>query len=75
MAKSFYYAIITTINKGKLDILNDFIAHTKNNLQNGAPIEWFTLETGEVSGLNYGTSGVLPYVGALKIKKAIKGEN
>ena len=69
-----WYAYALYLKTGKFDILNDFIAHTKNNLQNGAPVEWFTLETGEVSGLNYGTSGVLPYVGALKIKKAIKGE-
>ena len=33
----------------------------------GAPFEWIDAKTENYSGLRYGTSGVLPYIGILKI--------
>ena len=46
-----------------LSILKDFIEHTEKYKDIGAPFEWINEETTEYSGLHYGTSGVLPYLG------------
>ena len=49
------------------DILTDFLAHTARFSAHGAPFEWIDRETENLSGLYYGTSGALPYIGALRI--------
>ena len=49
------------------DILEDFLAHTERHAEGGAPFEWIDRDTAHLSGLRYGTSGVLPYMGAMRI--------
>ena len=49
------------------DILEEFLTHTEEHAACGAPFEWIDKATAHVSGLRYGTSGVLPYVGAKRI--------
>ncbi len=61
------YSYALYIYNGKTDILEDFIKHTQKYEKAGAPFEWINEPTTEYSGLNYGTSGVLPYIGAIKI--------
>ena len=48
------------------EMLADFLQHTRENAQKGTPFEWMNDTGEEFSGLRYGTSGVLPYVGALQ---------
>lgn len=48
-------------------MLEEFLAHTQTYAATGAPFEWISRETDRFSGCLYGTSGVLPYVGALRI--------
>ena len=62
-----WYAYALYKYNGKTDILSDFLAHTKKYADKGAPFEWTDAKTETVSGLNYGTSGVLPYIAAKKI--------
>ena len=62
-----WYAYVLWRYNGKTDILSDFLAHTKRHAEGGAPFEWIDRETKELSGLRYGTSGVLPYIGAARI--------
>lgn len=52
-----------------LSMLGDFLAHTAANKDRGAPFEWISRDTERFSGCLYGTSGVLPYAGALRILK------
>ena len=62
-----WYAYALYKYDGSVDILKDFLAHTKKNEERYAPFEWMD-ESGEnVSGLKYGTSGVLPYIAAKRI--------
>lgn len=49
------------------DILTDFLAHTTRFSAHGAPFEWIDRKTEDLSGLHYGTSGALPYIGAMRI--------
>ncbi len=49
------------------EILSDFLEHTNKYSDQGAPFEWMDADTKQVSGLRYGTSGVLPYIGAKRI--------
>ena len=67
-----WYAYALYCYNGKTDILEDFISHTCKYRNDGAPFEWINLSTTEYSGLHYGTSGVLPYVGAIKILDEFK---
>ena len=62
-----WYAYALYCYNKKLDILEDFIKHSNTYAKDGAPFEWINKSTTEYSGLNYGTSGVLPYIGAIKI--------
>ena len=50
-----------------LSIVETNRAETEKNYRQGTPYEWFSPRDGQISGLNYGTSGVLPYVGMKKI--------
>ena len=52
---------------GEIDMLEDFLRHTELNKDHGTPFEWMNADKDKVSGLNYGTSGVLPYIGAKRI--------
>ena len=54
-------------DNGEIDILEDFLRHTELNKDHGTPFEWMNADKDKVSGLNYGTSGVLPYIGAKRI--------
>jgi len=67
-----WYAYALYLYNGKTDILEDFIKHTKAYEKSGAPFEWINKDTTDYSGLTYGTSGVLPYIGALRISKISK---
>lgn len=62
-----WYAYALYKHNGSLDILEDFLRHTVKNEHRGAPFEWMDEHTEQISGLNYGTSGVLPYIGAKRI--------
>jgi len=62
-----WYAYALYLYNKKTDILEDFIMHTKKYENNGAPFEWINESTTENSGSNYGTSGVLPFIGMSKI--------
>ncbi len=62
-----WYAYALYLYTGKTDILNDFLNHTQRYEEEGAPFEWINKTTTQYSGLNYGTSGVLPYIGMMKI--------
>lgn len=53
----------------RVDILHDFYAHFEKYKDKGAPFEWIDAKTENYSGLYYGTSGVLPYIGVSKIIK------
>ena len=62
-----WYAYALWRYNGKTDILTDFLAHTDRYMRDGAPFEWIDRKTEALSGLRYGTSGVLPYIGAMRI--------
>ena len=62
-----WYAYALYLHSGKLTILEDFLRHTEAYASQGAPFEWINADTTDFSGLNYGTSGVLPYIGIMKI--------
>lgn len=64
-----WYAYALYCYNKQTDILDDFIDHTEKYLNDGSPFEWINATTTDYSGLNYGTSGVLPYIGAVKIIK------
>ena len=66
-----WYAYALYEYGGQTDILSDFLRHTQRYVDLGAPYEWIDARTEKVSGLNYGTSGVLPYIGAKKIAKKL----
>ena len=63
-----WYAYALYLHSGELTILEDFLSHTRRYAHRGAPFEWIDAETKTFSGLNYGTSGVLPYMGIMKIR-------
>ena len=67
-----WYAYALYKYNNKTEILEDFIRHTEKYESDGAPFEWINKDTTECSGKNYGTSGVLPYVGLLKINEKLK---
>ena len=62
-----WYAYALYKYNRRVDILDDFYAHYENYKDKGAPFEWINDKTEIFSGLHYGTSGVLPYVGVSKI--------
>lgn len=62
-----WYAYALYKYNGTIDILDDFLKHTERYADKGSPFEWIDETTEKVSGLNYGTSGVLPYIGAKRI--------
>jgi len=62
-----WYAYALYLLNKNTDILDDFIKHTQKYENCGAPFEWINADTTDYSGLNYGTSGVLPYIGMMKI--------
>ena len=62
-----WYAYALYLHSGKITILEDFLRHTETYQTMGAPFEWINADTTNFSGLNYGTSGVLPYMGMGKI--------
>jgi hypothetical protein len=62
-----WYAYALYLYNGEISILEDFLNHTKKFAHKRTPVEWMTADTSYVSGLNYGTSGALPYIGAVKI--------
>lgn len=66
-----WYAYALYKYTGEIDILVDFLKHTDAYVEKGSPFEWINETTENVSGLNYGTSGVLPYVGAKRIEKSL----
>lgn len=57
--------------KIKENIPSDLLKHTEKYVDKGAPLEWIDETTERVSGLNYGASGVLPYIGARKIAEEL----
>ena len=57
-----WYATVLYRYFGEVGILRDFLAHTARHKAEGAPFEWIDEKTQKVSGLRYGTSGVLPYL-------------
>lgn len=65
-----WYAFALYKYNGSTDILSDFLRHTEKHLDRGAPFEWIDASTEQVSGLRYGTSGVLPYIAAQRIINA-----
>ena len=69
-----WYAYALYLYDGKTDILEDLIKHTRKYEDEGSPFEWINEKTTEYSGLKYGTSGVLPYIGAVKIADEIEQE-
>lgn len=62
-----WYAYALYLQSGKTDILDDFLNHTEKYKKDGAPFEWINSDMTLYEGLNYGTSGILPYIGAKKI--------
>jgi hypothetical protein len=62
-----WYAYALYKYNRRVDILDDFYAHYEKYKDKGAPFEWIDDKTELFSGLHYGTSGVLPYVGVSKI--------
>ncbi len=58
----YAYALNTISPVAARDLMDDFIVHTKKYRAKGAPYEFFRDNTGEPSGLNYGTSASLPFV-------------
>jgi len=62
-----WYAYALYLYNNKTEILWDFIEHTQKYEKEGAPFEWKNITTSEYEGKKYGTSGVLPYIGAVKI--------
>ena len=62
-----WYAYALYLYTAQTEILSDFLEHTKKYADRGAPFEWMDADTELVSGLKYGTSGVLPYIGAKRI--------
>ena len=62
-----WYAYALWRYNRKTDILSDFLSHTERYADSGAPFEWIDKETAHLSGLRYGTSGVLPYIAAKRI--------
>lgn len=67
-----WYAYSLYKYNGSIDILEDFLLHTEKNADRGAPFEWTNEMGDKVSGLNYGTSGVLPYIAAKRILDELK---
>ena len=45
----------------------DYCSHTREYAEQGSPFEWKNIETTDLSGLWYGTSGALVYQGVLRI--------
>ena len=66
-----WYAYALYKRNGTVELLEEFLCHTAKNAHRGAPFEWMDALGEQVSGLNYGTSGVLPYVGAKRIFEEI----
>ncbi len=66
-----WYAYALYKYNGNTDILGDFLKHTERYADKGSPFEWIDETTEKVSGLNYGTSGVLPYIGAKRIQELL----
>ncbi len=66
-----WYAYALYLYNDEVAILDDFLRHTKQYLDKGSPFEWINETTENFSGLNYGTSGVLPYVGAVRIAREL----
>ena len=62
-----WYAYALYKYNKRVDILSDLCAHFEAYKDMGAPFEWIDAKTENYSGLRYGTSGVLPYIGILKI--------
>ncbi len=63
----FVYTVGLTDLDFAEQILQDFLCHTRDNMGLGTPYEWMSRDGSERSGLHYGTSGVLPYLGYLKL--------
>jgi len=57
----YAYALNTVSPEAARNLIDDFIRHTKKYRRQGAPYEFFRDDTGEPSGLNYGTSAALPF--------------
>ena len=66
-----WYAYALYKRNGTVELLEEFLCHTAKNAHRGALFEWMDALGEQVSGLNYGTSGVLPYVGAKRIFEEI----
>jgi glycogen debranching enzyme len=64
-----WYAYALYLYNGKIEILEDFIAHFEKYESKGAPFEWIDEKTERFSGLHYGTSGVLPYIAYKRISE------
>lgn len=60
-------AVALTDRPTAVRMLDDFLDHTERNADRGTPFEWMTRDGQLCSGLRYGTSGVLPYIGACRI--------
>ena len=64
----WYAYALSLVNKDlAFRLLTDFQKHTKHYESSGAPFEWINSDTTDFSGINYGTSGVMPYIGLQKI--------
>ena len=64
-----WYAYALYQYNGEWSILEDFLRHTEKYAHMGSPFEWVDEKTENFSGLRYGTSGVLPYIGAKRLAK------
>ena len=62
-----WYGYALYLYDGSISIFEDFLQHTQAYQSIGAPFEWINTDTTDFSGLWYGTSGVLPYIGAKEI--------
>ena len=67
-----WYAYALWLYDGSTDILREFLTHTEAHEAEGTPFEWMDAEGRRKSGLRYGTSGVLPYIGAMRILEKMK---
>jgi len=63
-----WYGYALFLHDGSINIFEDFLQHTQTYRHMGAPFEWIDADTANFSGLRYGTSGVLPYIGAKEIQ-------
>ncbi|MBQ7719889.1 MAG: hypothetical protein IJT56_04820 [Clostridia bacterium] len=63
----YIYSLRQADMEAAISCLRDHIAFTAAGRADGTPYEWFNPDTGERSGLRYGTSAALPYAAAKRL--------